>query len=159
MISLVADMRRFAFVAIERDEAIIWNEGLDSVNPPIKVKPPVEADHRHMRTGQYQHGHDTKHRFPEYFEEVASHLKKAEVIVIMSHGKGKGNYGLHLIDHLNEKHRDLASRVADHITVNIPALSVHELEAYARGWFEKNYRKLGSWHGRKRDRRFTKLME
>lgn len=154
MISLVADMRRFAFVAIERDEAIIWNEGLDSVNPPIRVKPPIEADHRHMRTGQYQHGHDTKHRFPEYFEEVASHLKKAEVIVIMSHGKGKGNYGLHLIDHLNEKHRDIASRVADHITVNIPALSVHELEAHARGWFEKNYRKLGSWHGRKRDRRF-----
>lgn len=154
MISLVADMRRFAFVAIERDEAIIWNEGLDSVNPPIRVKPPVEADHRHMRTGQYQHGHDTKHRFPEYFEEIASHLKKAEVIVIMSHGKGKANYGLHLIEHLNEKHRDIASRVADHITVDIPALSVHELEAHARGWFEKNYRKLGSWHGRRVDRRF-----
>lgn len=153
MISLVADMRRFAFVAIERDQAIIWNEGLDSVNPPIRVKPPVEVDHRHLRTGQYQHGHDTKHRFPEYFEEISSHLKKAEVIVIMSHGKGKGNYGLHLIDHLNKKHSDLASRVADHMNVNMPALSVHELEAYARGWFEKNYRKLGSWHSRRADRR------
>jgi hypothetical protein len=76
MISLVADMRRYAFVAIERDEAILWNEGLDSVSGPIHVKAPVEVDHRHMRTGQYQHGHDTKHRFPEYFEEIASHLKE-----------------------------------------------------------------------------------
>lgn len=155
MISLVADMRRYAFVAIERDEAIIWSEGLDSVSGPIHVKAPVEVDHRHMRTGQYQHGHDTKHRFPEYFEEIASHLKKADVIVIMSHGQGKSNYGLHLIDHLNEKHPDLAAKVVDHLTVNLPALSIPELEAYARGWFEKNYRKLGTWHGRKRDRRFS----
>ena len=155
MISLVADMRRYAFIAIERDEAIIWNEGLDSVSGPIHVKAPVEVDHRHMRTGQFQHGHDTKHRFPEYFEEIASHLKKPEVVVIMSHGKGKADYGLHLIDHLNHKHPEIASKVVDHLTVNIPALTIHELEAYARGWFEKNYRKLSSWHGRKRDRRLT----
>jgi hypothetical protein len=108
-----------------------------------------------MRTGQYQHGHDTEHRSPEYFEEIASHLKKSEVVVIMSHGKGKANYGLHLIDHLNLKHPDIAAKVVDHLTVNIPALTVHELEAHARGWFEKNYRKLGSWHGRRRDRRFS----
>lgn len=155
MISVVADMQRYGFVAIERDEAIIWNEGLDSVKGPIHVKAPIEVDHRHMRTGQYQHGHDTEHRSPEYFEEIASHLKKSEVVVIMSHGKGKANYGLHLIDHLNLKHPDIAAKVADHLTVNIPALTVHELEAHARGWFEKNYRKLGSWHGRRRDRRFS----
>jgi hypothetical protein len=59
MISVVADMQRYGFVAIERDEAIIWNEGLDSVKGPIHVKAPIEVDHRHMRTGQYQHGHPT----------------------------------------------------------------------------------------------------
>lgn len=155
MISVVEDMRRFAFVAIERDEAIIWNEGLDSTSGPIRVKPPTEVDHRHMRTGQYQRGHDTKHRFPEYFEEIASHLKKPEVVVIMSHGKGKGDYGLHLIDHLNKKHPEIAAKVVDQIKVNLPALSVYEMEAHARGWFEKNYRKLTSWHGRRADRRLS----
>jgi hypothetical protein len=155
MISVVENMRRFAFVAISRDHAIIWNEGLDSLNPPIRVEAPPEMKHRYMRPAQFHHGHDTDHLPPEYFEEIASHLDDGQSIVIMSHGKGKANYGLHLIDHLKAKHPEISSRVVDHLTVNIPALSTHELEAHARGWFEKNYKKLGSWHRRKADRRFT----
>lgn len=155
MISVVENMRRFAFVAISRDEAIIWNEGLDSLNPPIRVSAPAEMKHRYMRPAQFHHGHDTDHLPPAYFEEIASHIKDAKSIVIMSHGKGKGNYGMHLLDFLKEKHPQLAGRVIDLVNVNLPALSIHELEAHARGWFEKNYRKLGSWHRRKADRRFT----
>jgi hypothetical protein len=155
MITLITNPNRFSIVAISRDEAIVWREGLDTTESPLRIKPPVEADHRHMRTGQFNHGHDTEHRFPEYFEEVSTHLRDAESILILEHGKGNGNYGQLLAKHFEKKHPDLAEKVVDHLTVNIPALSVHELEAYARGWFEKNYRKLGSWHGRKADRRFT----
>jgi hypothetical protein len=155
MISVVESMRRFAFVAIARDEAIIWNEGLDSLNPPIRIKAPPEMKHRYMRPAQFHRGHDTDHLPPEYFEEIASYLNDGKSIVIMSHGKGKGNYGLHLMDYLKSKYPQIAAQVVDQLNVNIPALSIHELEAHARGWFEKNYKKLGSWHRRKADRRFT----
>lgn len=98
---------------------------------------------------------DTDRVPPEYFEEIATNISDARSIVIMSHGKSKANYGLHLMDHIQAKHPEIASRVVDQLSVNLPALSIHELEAHARGWFEKNHRKLGSWHRRKADRRFS----
>lgn len=153
MVALTTDPKRFAIVAITRDEAIIWREGLDSVNPPLRIKAPVEVDHRHRRTGQFHHGHDTNHRFPDYFESVANELSGAEAILVMGHGKGNGSYGSLLIDHLNQKHRDLGLKVVDLLTVNLPALSIHEVEAHARGWFEEHHGRLSRWHGRKGDRR------
>ena len=153
MNALVTDPRKFIIIAITRDEAIIWTEGLDSLHPPIRIKAPVEVNHRHMRTGQFHHGHDTNHRFPDYFEEIAGHLDGSKSILIMGHGKGNGSYGALLIDFLNEKHHQIGSKVVDLLTVNLPALSIHEIEAHARGWFEKNHQRLSRWHDRKGDRR------
>ncbi len=153
MTALITDPRKFAIVAISRDEAIIWKDGLDSVHAPMRIKPPVEADHRHRRTGQFHHGHDTNHRFPEYFEEISRELGDAQAILIMGHGTGNVSYGSLLIDYLNEKHHQIGMKVVDLLKVNLPALSIHEVEAHARGWFEKNYGRLSRWHGRKGDRR------
>jgi hypothetical protein len=145
MISVVEKMRKFVFIAIDQDRAVIWNEGLDSLNPPIRIAAPA----------QINLGLESQNLSNDYFEEVASLLNDGKSIVIMGHGEDRTNYGLRLIDHLKENHPAIASRVIDQLSVNVSELSVHELEAHARGWFEKNYQKFGSWHRRKADRRFT----
>lgn len=146
---------RFVVVAIMRDEALIWKKGIGTQDLPMRVKPPVELDHRHMRTGQFQHGHDTAHRFPEYFEDVASELRGFDGILIMGHGKGKASYADLLLKYLGKKHPELLARVVDVIHADVSSATDSELAKSARSWFEKNYRTLATWHDRPIDRRFS----
>jgi hypothetical protein len=144
---------KFAVVAITRDEAKIWKSGIGPADLPIHVRPPIELDHRHKRTGQFKHGHDTAHRFPEYFEDVAEELREFQGILIMGHGKGNGSYGQLLLKYFEKKHPDLLTKVVDLVTFNISEASESELSKQARSWFEKNYRTLATWHDRPIDRR------
>lgn len=153
MLPTVSNPERFAVVAMTRDEAKIWKNGIGPTDLPIYVRPPIEVDHRHKRTGQYQHGHDTAHRFPEYFEDVVDELRGYDAILIMGHGKGKASYGELLLNFLEKKHPDLLGCVVDLVQLDVTALSESEVSKSARSWFEKNYRTLATWHDRPIDRR------
>ena len=155
MLPLTNDPDRFVVAAVARDQAIIWRDGIGAESLPVYVRPPIEVDHRHKRTGQYQHGHDTAHRFPEYFEEIAAQLQGYEGILVMGHGKGKSNYASLLLKYLAKKHPDLFKKVVDVIQVNLTAVTYTELAGHAREWFEKNFRTLASWHDRPIDKRFN----
>lgn len=155
MLPITNNPEKFIVVAVLRDEALLWKHGIGVEDMPTFVRPPIEVDHRHKRTGQYQHGHDTAHRFPDYFEDIAHELRGFDGVLIIGHGKGKSAYGDLLLQYLHRKHRDLFERVVDTITLNLSALSEAEIKASARSWFEKNYRTLASWHNRTIDRRFT----
>lgn len=155
MLPTINNPERFAVVAVLRDEAMLWRHGIGVADLPEHIRPPVEADHRHKRTGQFQHGHDTAHRFPEYFEDIADCLRGFEGILIIGHGKGKSNYGKLLTDYLHRKHPDLYLKIVDTLTLNLSAISDSEIKSSARSWFEKNYRTLATWHNRRVDRRFT----
>lgn len=154
MTSYVTDPDKFAVVAVTRDEALIWLHGVGAEDLAEHVRPPVEVDHRHKRTGQFQHGHDTAHRFPDYFEDIAEKIRGYEGILILGHGSGKASYSKLLIKFLERKHPDLYNRVVDEISVNMTALTEAELKNSARSWFERNFRKLASWHERTADIRF-----
>lgn len=154
MASYVIDPDRFVVVAVTRDEALIWRNGIGAEDVAVRVRPPVEVDHRHKRTGQFQHGHDTAHRFPDYFEDIAHQIRGFEGILILGHGSGKASYSKLLIKYLEEKHPDLNGRIVDEISLNLTALSEAELRNSARSWFEQNFRKLASWHERTADKRF-----
>jgi hypothetical protein len=155
MLPTVDNPERFAVVAVLRDEAMIWRHGIGAEDLPEHIYPPTEVDHRHMRTGQFQRGHDTAHRFPEYFDDIADQLRDFEGILIIGHGTGKAAYGKLLLNFLHRKHPDLYAKVVDTLTLNLSAISPSEIKASARSWFEKNYRTLSSWHDRTRDRRFS----
>lgn len=154
MATYVQNPDKFAVVAVTQDEALIWRHGVGVEDVPQHIRPPVEVDHRHKRTGQFQHGHDTAHRFPDYFEDIANQLRGFEGILIMGHGTGKASYSELLLKFLERKHPDIYHRVVDSISVNIAALSEGELRNSARSWFERNFRKLASWHERTADKRF-----
>lgn len=151
--------RGYSVIAITRDEAIIWRDispsQEDFALAPIRIHPPIEVDHRHRRTGQSHHGHDTDHKFPEYFEEIADQMRTAEGVLIIGHGKGKASYAKSLMDHLEKKEPLLLAKVMDVTTFDLVSKSEAEVRAHAREWFAKNFRNLSSWHERTPDRRFT----
>lgn len=155
MLSSVANEESFAVVAITQDEALIWEHGIGAEDIPSHIRPPIEVDHRHVRTGQNDHGHDAAHRYPEYFEAIAERLRGFSGILLIGHGHGKASYLELLSDYLERKHPDLNLKVLDRITLNLPAMSEGEIKSHARQWFEKNYRKLASWHGRLPSKWFT----
>ena len=155
MLPTTVNPERFAVVAVLRDQALLWKGGIGVEDLPVQILPPIEVDHRHKKTGQFQHGHDTAHRFPEYFEEIADGLRGFEGILIIGHGKGKSSYGALLLEYLHRKHPDLYAKVIDYLTLNLSAMSESEIKLSARSWFEKNYRTLASWHNRTMNRRFT----
>lgn len=149
MQSLVSNPERLAVVAITRDEARIWLHGISAEDLPEYVHPPLEVDHRHRRTGQNHHGHESAHRFPEYFEAINERIRNHDGILILGHGEGKSSYSGLLKDYLEKKHPDIARRILDTQTIDVTRLTESEIALYAREWFSKNYSKLVSWHERK----------
>lgn len=148
MNNLIVNPAKIALVAISRDEARLWLNGIGPEDMPLYVKPPLEVDHRHRRTGQFHHGHDTEHRLPEYFESIAERIRSHDGILLMGHGEGKAAYNSLLQEYLAKKHPDIATRILDSLSINLNALSEHEVTMEARHWFEKNLQKLATWHGR-----------
>jgi hypothetical protein len=143
-----------ALVAITQDEAKIWRHGIGPEDLPEYVRAPIEVDHRHRRTGQNDHGHDTVHRFPEYFEEIAEMIRKSDAILIMGHGRSKGAYHEILTRFLKRKHPDIGRRILETVTLDLSAVSEGEITKHARDWFEKNFRKLATWHDRQSSKWF-----
>lgn len=148
MQSTIENPEHFAVVAIAEGGALIWRHGLGNENLPEHIEPPIEVDHRHMRTGQFQRGHDTAHRFPEYYEEIAEKVRSFSGILLIGHGHGKSSAALNFLKYLEKKHPDLYLKVIDTVQLNLPALSESEVRMHARQWFEKNFGKLATWHDR-----------
>ena len=154
MQSAVENPERIAFIVLTRDETKIWRHGIGSMDLPEVVNPPIEVDHRHVRTGQHNHGHDTDHYFPEYFEQILEMVRDYEVLLVAGHGHGKGSAANTFIEYLHRKHPQIAQRVVANLDLNLNALSEAEIAMNARQWFEKNYRKLATWHDRQPKRWF-----
>ena len=151
----VENPERLALVVLTRDESKVWRHGIGPMDLPELVVPPVEVDHRHVRTGQFNRGHDTSHYFPEYFESIAEMIREYEVILIFGHGSGKGSTAEQFVEYLHRKHPQLATKIVEVVDLNLNALSDGQLTMNARQWFEKNYRKLATWHDRQPKRWFT----
>lgn len=145
----VSNPEKLAVIAITRDDARIWRHGISPKDLPEKVLAPVEVDHRHVRTGQFNHGHDTKHMYPEFYEEIFQMIRGYDAVLLIGHGEGKASSGDKFIDYLLKKHPDFAGKVVENLNLNLVALSDAEISMNARQWFEKNYRKLATWHDRK----------
>ena len=155
MQSAINNPEKLAVMAIDRDVAKIWRHGIAPQDLPELVHAPVEVDHRHMRTGQFHHGHDTSHLYPEFFEEIYQMIREFDVLLLIGHGEGKASALSNFLDYLNRKHPDVYRKVIDSLNLNLVALTDHQITMHARQWFEKNYRKLATWHDRQPNKWIT----
>lgn len=155
MQSSVTNPEKLAIVAVTRDQAKVWRHGIGPEDLPEVVDAPIEVDHRHRRTGQNHHGHDTDHEYPEYYEAISSLIREIDVVLLMGHGEGKGSAVEKFHKYLLKEHPQLAGKVLDILAVNLNAMSDNQITMNARQWFEKNFRKLATWHDRQPKRWFT----
>lgn len=139
----------FAVACVTQGQTLLWRHGVGNEDLAEHIKPPVEVDHRHVRTGQNDHGHDSAHRYPEYFEAIADELRGIQVILIIGHGRGKGSFASNFLDYLQRKHPDIYGRVVDSLNLNLPAMSEAEIRSSARQWYAMHYGKLATWHDRR----------
>jgi hypothetical protein len=82
-------------------------------------------------------------------------LREIDVVLLLGHGEGKGSAVDKFQEYLSKEHPQLASKVLDTLSVNLNAMSDHQITMNARQWFEKNFRKLATWHDRQPKRWFT----
>lgn len=68
----------------------------------------------------------------QFFDAVAAAVSGDGRIVVIGHGKGKGNEADHLMAHLARHHSAVHARVAREIVVDLPHLTVPQLLSLAR---------------------------
>lgn len=128
-------------VAITRDEARVWRRGLDKGSEPKRIERPSEAgQHQRTRQAQKHRGHDTDHKDPRFFEEVAERIADATEILLVGHGEGKGDYKDLFHAHLEHKHPDIAEKVVGNVDSDLNALTENQILSIARDWFEAYHR-------------------
>jgi hypothetical protein len=125
---------KFVVIAMSRDEARVWNSGIEPNSPVLKLHPPHEdAENRKQR--EAREGGRFEDRFsPEYFESIVYAIADAGQILLVGHGKGKSSWMLLLIQYLERKHPELGRKVLDAVDADLENLSDGEALALAREW-------------------------
>lgn len=130
---------RVVVAVIERDETRIWATNAEKGTKPEVVSQPAEAEkHRHVRASQHAGGHDDVEKSTKaYYEAISKVLAPAGEILLVGHGKGKANWMVKFVQHLERHHKDVAHKVVGALDINVPAMSEGELLAAARDWFDE----------------------
>ncbi len=126
---------KFVIAVVTRDETRIWTTDAKRGEVPNTISlPPV--DHHHVREAQHHGGHDSSKNDKPYYEAVSQALRPASEILLMGHGKGKGNSMLQLVQYLERHHHEVAKNVVGAVDENIVAMTEPEILAAARHWIE-----------------------
>lgn len=124
-------------VAITRDEARVWNTGVEKGAAPQRLHVPSDlGQHHHVRQAQHNRGHDTDHDNQRFYESIAQALRDANEILVVGHGKGKADQILRFTQFLERRHPNIASRVIGAMDSNLNALTEGQILAAAREWFD-----------------------
>jgi hypothetical protein len=127
---------RLVAVAITQNDAKLWLTGLDPDAVFKKIEAPDAKDrYMHVREAQHHRGHDNEHSDHSYYEEIAQAVAKAPHILLLGHGKGKANSVNKFVEYLQEKHPQIASKVAGTIDINLQAMTDREILSMSRNWF------------------------
>ena len=126
-------------LAVTRDEARIWDAGLDAGAKPVTVRAPSDMQrHHHIREAQHHHMHDTDHADVAFFEGLADATRDAREVILVGHGRGKANAMLRMIQYWERKRPDAAGKVIGAIDSNLDALSDAEILALVREWWDEH---------------------
>ncbi|MEI6404710.1 MAG: hypothetical protein WCO64_02930 [Actinomycetes bacterium] len=124
---------KFVIAVITRDETRIWSTDAKRGDIPTTIAlPPV--DHHHVREAQHHGGHESTKNDRPYHEAIAQALRPAGEILLIGHGKGKGNSMLQFVQFLESHHHDIAAHVVGTVEEDIVAMTEPEILAAARKW-------------------------
>lgn len=122
-------------VGVTRDHAEVWSLDERQRTPlAVVVRHDAQSEHRHVKTGQFGHGHESEEGFARYFTELVNVLSGAEEIMIAGHGTGRSNMMESFADWLSSKRSETFARVSEMRYVDLPHTTGRELAALARKW-------------------------
>ncbi len=122
---------RSLVAAITRDHARVWLLNED-VEEPVVVLNREEANIRHVRSAQENHGHASDIGEIPYFAELATVLSVGSNVVLVGHGTGKANAMNRFIDYLALHNEPLHHRIAATGNANIGAMTGTQIIQDAR---------------------------
>lgn len=125
--------------AITHDHARIWLLNGDGGDPVLRLERPSDSPHRHVWPAQSRHGHSSETAEPAYFADLETVLGSASTVVLVGHGKGKGNEVEKFMGHLVETRSPLLARVVGTGVANLPAMTDGEVIAAARERWAARY--------------------
>jgi len=122
-------------VGVTKDHAEVWSLDERQRAPlAIVVRHDAQSEHRHVKTGQFGHGHESEEGFARYFGELVNVLSDAEEIMIAGHGTGRSNMMEAFAEWLSSKQGEMFARVSEMRYVDLPHTTGRELAALARRW-------------------------
>lgn len=131
-------------VGVTRDHCEVWTLDERQRAPlAVVVRRDEQAEHRHVRTGQFAHGHGSNEGFLGYFEDIAAVLAGASEVMLAGHGTGKASAMEDFAEFLRKNHAELFSKVSELRYVDLPHTTGRELAALGRKW--KRDQKVTGW--------------
>lgn len=126
---------KIVVVGITRDHCEVWTLDERQRTPlAVVVRRDEHAEHRHVRTGQFAHGHGSNEGFVGYFKDIVGVLSGANVVMLAGHGTGKASAMEDFAEYLRLKHADVFSKVSELRYVDVPHTTGRELAALGRKW-------------------------
>ena len=125
-------------VGVTKDHAEVWSLDERQTAPlAVVVRHDAQSEHRHVKTGQFGHGHESEEGFARYFSELVRILSGASEIMIAGHGTGRSNMMETFAEWLSNKNGEMFGRVSEMRYVDLPHTTGRELAALARKWKEQ----------------------
>ena len=125
---------KFVVVSISKDEAHVWNTGIDPKSESLEFHPHGEgAEHRITREKK-EGGRFNERIDADYFEAIVGALSSAGRILLVGHGTGKSSAMLQLIQYLERKHPAIAHLIVDAVDADLERLTDAQVLALAREW-------------------------
>ncbi|MBU6213875.1 MAG: hypothetical protein KGP01_05465 [Actinomycetales bacterium] len=118
-------------VVVTAEEA--WLMPLDERHEPVMVALPFGSGERdHVVRSRHQRAHRPYQYLQVFFAAVADRLVDVSDIVLIGHGRGKGNAAHGLRDHLLQYAPDIAARIRCDLDVDLSARTPRQLLLIAR---------------------------
>lgn len=130
---------KVAVAVVTHDHTRIWTTDMAKGQAPEMVDIEQSVRHAHVREAQHHGGHGTSQYDDKYFEELARYLAPSTEILLIGHGKGKGNSMLQFVQYVEDHHPDIAQKFVGMLEENIQALTEQQILEIARRWFSQWY--------------------
>lgn len=130
---------RAVVAAITHDHANVWLLNTNGSEPLTRLDRRSDSPHRHISPAQSHHMHASETTEPAFFADLEALLGAASRVILVGHGKGKGNEVDRFMGHLARVRSPLLSRVVGTGVANLPAMTDAEVIAAARERWAADY--------------------
>ena len=123
---------RSIVAAITHDHARVWLLEEGNAEPIALIERPLDAEHRRSRPAEIGRGHHSEIGELPWYSLLEHVLGRSKQLILIGHGKGKGNEVDRFMGHLAETRSPLLGRVVGTGIANLPAMTDSEIISAAR---------------------------